>query len=176
MNTSNYRSIEISEHYFVWDIRTITSLIICIAIPLFVGAISALFSRNAMATFDSMNKPPLAPPAWLFPIAWTILYILMGIASFFIVYSVDRSHYIGIVLYLAQLAVNFMWSLIFFRFGAYDFAAIWLGLLIALIVALMINTARYSMPAMLMLIPYVAWCGFAMYLNIGIAMRNPALL
>ena len=78
----------------------------------------------------------------------------------------------GIMLYVVQLAFNFIWSLIFFRMDAYIFAAIWLGILIFLIVALIVNTSKYSMPAMLMLIPYAGWCCFAMYLNIGVAVLN----
>lgn len=163
---------EVSTDHIVWNVWTVITLIICIAIPVCVGAISSYLTKDAMISFGSMNKPPLAPLAWLFPVAWTILYILMGIASFLIFNSNSENRFIGIVLYISQLILNFAWSLIFFRFDAYAFAAVWLVALLVLVVALIINTAKYSMAAMFMLIPYAAWCCFALYLNIGIAMRN----
>ena len=154
------------------SIVMIFSIIICIAIPLIVGIISSFLTKDAQMSFNQMNKPPLSPPGWLFPIVWTILYIVMGIASYLIMTSTDESKFYGIILYFSQLVFNFMWSIIFFRVHAYWFAAIWLALLIMLIVALMVNTLKYSMPAMFMLLPYLLWCCFAMYLNIGIAVRN----
>ena len=172
MNNTRYNNIHVAERSMTWSIKTVVTLIVCIAIPFVVGAIASLLTRDGMISFNFMNKPPLSPPAWLFPVAWSILYILMGIASFFIVISSHESSATGLVLYIVQLAFNFVWSLIFFRFEAYTFSAIWLAMLIALIVALIINTSEYSRPAMYMLIPYAAWCCFAMYLNIGIAIMN----
>ena len=62
-------------------------LIICIAIPLLVGGLSALLTQSSMETFEMVNKPPLSPPGWLFPVVWTILYVLMGIASYLVLTS-----------------------------------------------------------------------------------------
>lgn len=155
-----------------WNAWTVISLIICIAIPLIVGAISSFLTQNAMEAFGNMNKPPLAPPGWLFPVVWTILYILMGVASFLIIKSNDEAHYMGLLIYMVQLVFNFVWSLLFFRLEAYWFAAMWLAVLLIMIIALIINTSKYSMAAMLMLVPYAAWCCFAMYLNVGIAIKN----
>ena len=64
---------------------------ICIAVPLGGGFLISMLTRNTMETFDAFNKPPLAPPAWLFPVAWTILYTLMGLASYFIFYAGFKS-------------------------------------------------------------------------------------
>lgn len=172
MNNTYTYDTEISENRMTCSTRNIVTLIVCIAIPLIVGGISAFFTKDAMYAFNSMNKPPLAPPAWLFPVAWTILYILMGVASFLIYNSVHEDRYIGIMIYIVQLAFNFVWSLLFFNLNAYVFSAIWLAMLLAMIVALIINTSKYSVAAMLMLLPYAAWCCFAMYLNIGIAVLN----
>lgn len=152
--------------------RKIVTLVIFIAIPLIVGAVSALLTREAMASFNSMSKPPLAPPAWLFPVAWTILYILMGIASFLIFRSSHSASRMGLCIYFVQLVFNFVWSLIFFRLNAYVFAAVWLAVLLIMVIMLIINTSKYSKAAMFMLIPYAAWCCFAMYLNVGIAILN----
>lgn len=172
MNKNNKIEKDMMAKQIDWNISTVITLIFCIAAPIIVGTLASFFTQNAMLSFNSMNKPPFAPPAMLFPIAWTILYILMGIASFLIYKSSSESRYMGIMLYVVQLAFNFIWSLIFFRMDAYIFAAIWLGILIFLIIALIINTSKYSIAAMLMLIPYAGWCCFAMYLNIGVAVLN----
>lgn len=172
MNRTYSRYIDNYENYNIWHFRTVITLIICVAIPLIVGGVASIITRSAMISFDSMVKPPLAPPAWLFPIAWTVLYVLMGIASFLIYRSSDDSHYIGMVVYVLQLIFNFVWSLLFFKLNAYTFAFVWLAMLLFMVIALIANTARYSKPAMIMLIPYAAWCGFALYLNIGIAVLN----
>lgn len=173
--SNNYEQMDsdwADNSHIVWNARTVILLIGFIAIPLIVGGISSLLTRNAMMEFNMMVKPPLAPPAWLFPVVWSVLYVLMGIACFLIYESSDESRYAGLVLFSMQLVMNFFWSLIFFRLDAYVLAAAWLALMILLIVALIINTSRYSIPAMIMLIPYGLWCGFAMYLNVGIAALN----
>ncbi len=154
------------------DLGNVTTLIICIAIPLIVGMLSAFFTKDAMGAFDTMNKPPLAPPAWLFPVAWSILYILMGIAGFLILKSDDKERGISICIYFLQLIFNFAWSLIFFNMARYTFAAIWLAILVIMIAVLIVKTSRLSKAAMILLIPYLCWCLFAMYLNIGIAVLN----
>ena len=85
-------------------------LITCIAVPLATGAVSGFFTRNGMKVFAKLNKPPLSPPGWLFPVVWTILFIMMGIASFLIASrpkSRDRDRVLA--LYGIQLAVNFLW-------------------------------------------------------------------
>ena len=78
----------------------------------------------------------------------------------------------GLCIYFVQLVFNFVWSLIFFRLNAYVFAAVWLAVLLIMVIMLIINTSKYSKAAMFMLIPYAAWCCFAMYLNVGIAILN----
>ena len=100
------------------------TLFICIAVPLAVGGLSALISGNAMATFAALEKPPLSPPAWLFPTVWTILYILMGVASYLVVVSdtptAEKNR--ALTVYGAQLAVNFFWSILFFNLSLYLFS------------------------------------------------------
>lgn len=102
-------------------------LITCIAVPLVTGAVSGFFTRNGMKVFAKLNKPPLSPPGWLFPVVWTILFIMMGIASFLIASrpkSRDRDRVLA--LYGIQLAVNFLWPFFFFGAGWYGFAFLWL--------------------------------------------------
>lgn len=147
------------------------TLIICIAIPLAVGVFSALLTRNSMQTFDLINKPKLAPPGWLFPVAWTILYILMGIASYLVVTS-GKPNGAALITYGLQLIFNFFWSIIFFNMNSYLFAFIWLVVLWLLILKTTIKFYRISEPAGYLMIPYLLWVTFAGYLNFSIYLLN----
>ncbi len=92
-------------------------LAVSLAVPLAVGALSAFLTRGSMKAFESLNQPPLSPPGWLFPIVWTVLFILMGIASY-LVYTSGRSHRArrsALDLYSAQLIANFFWPVLFFN-------------------------------------------------------------
>lgn len=155
-----------------WNKMSFVELFICVAIPLLAGGISSALTRNSMVTFVRVAKPPFAPPGWLFPIAWTILYIMMGIASFAIQNSYHELRMYAIALYFVQLIFNFTWSLIFFRAGTYTFAAIWLGIMLVMIITLVIMCRQISMLAFWLLLPYAVWCCYALYLNVGIAVLN----
>ena len=143
----------------------------CIAIPLAVGGISALLTRNSMETFSQLNKPPLSPPGWLFPVVWTVLYILMGIASYLVLTS-DKPNSTALKVYGAQLAFNFLWSIFFFGFGLYFFSFIWLIALWLLILLTIVLFYIISKPAAYLLIPYLLWVTFAGYLNFAIYLLN----
>lgn len=146
-------------------------LIVCIIIPLAVGGISAFLTRNSMQAFETMNKPPLAPPAWVFPVVWTILFILMGIASYLVVVS-GKPNRAALTVYGLQLFFNFLWSIIFFNFEQYLLAFIWLVALWLLILATTILFYRISKPAGYLMIPYLLWVSFAGYLNYAIYLLN----
>ena len=150
------------------------TLLICIAIPLTVGGAAALLTMGSMETFGQLNKPPLSPPAWLFPVVWTLLYTLMGIASYLVVTSHNARQAISnaIGLYAAQLAVNFFWSILFFNFSAYLLSFLWLLLLWGLILATLIAFYRLSPAAGYLLVPYLIWVTFAGYLNFAIYLLN----
>ncbi len=153
---------------------------LAIAVPLGGGLIISLFTRDAMSKFGSFNQPPLAPPAWLFPVAWTILYVLMGLASYFIWKKgydskkvADKSaSRTALIIYGIQLGFNFVWTPFFFSLGWYWFAFAWLLIMWALVVVLMVKAYKISRPAFWMLLPYIIWCTFAAYLNCGIAILN----
>lgn len=150
-------------------------LITCIAIPLAVGSFSALLSQNGMETFDTINKPPLSPPGWLFPIVWTILYTLMGIASYLVLTAEQASQQSkdrALLVYGLQLAFNFGWSLIFFNLEAYLFAFIWLVVLWLLILKTISLFGQISKTAGYLMIPYLLWVTFAGYLNLAIYFLN----
>lgn len=147
------------------------TLIFCIALPLAVGVLSALLTQNSMQTFDLINKPKLAPPGWLFPVAWTILYILMGIASYLVVTS-KKPNGAALITYGLQLIFNFFWSIIFFNLGLYLFAFIWLVILWLLIFKTTVKFFQISEPAGYLMIPYLLWVTFAGYLNLSIYLLN----
>ena len=149
-------------------------LLICVAIPLAVGGLAALLSREGMNVFASLEKPPLSPPGWLFPVVWTILYVLMGIASYLVFTSGADRKTVGAALrvYGFQLAVNFLWPIYFFNFGWYLFSFVWLLLLLLLILVTFARFWKISVPAACLLIPYLIWVVFAGYLNLGVALLN----
>jgi tryptophan-rich sensory protein len=149
-------------------------LFICLLIPLSVGGLSALLTRESMKTFTTLNKPPLAPPRWAFPVVWTILFILMGIASYLIVTSKDTGTSIrtALTVYGIQLLFNFLWSIIFFNLAQYKFAFIWLLLLWIMIFSAILLFFDISKAAGYLMIPYLLWVSFAGYLNLFIYMLN----
>ncbi|MBE5935611.1 MAG: tryptophan-rich sensory protein [Lachnospiraceae bacterium] len=148
-----------------------SSLIIAIAIPLIVGGFSALLTIGNMDIYPELNRPALAPPGFIFPIVWTILYTLMGVASYLIIKS-NRNNSLAIYLYSLQLVFNFFWSIIFFNLQMYLFAFIWLIFLWILILLTIVEFYKISKPAAYLLIPYLVWVTLAGYLNLSIYLLN----
>ena len=147
------------------------NLITCLAIPLAVGSLASLLTQNSMATFNSITKPDLAPPGWLFPVVWTILYILMGIASYLVLTS-GKPNDKALTTYAIKLVFNFFWSIIFFNLELYLFAFIWLILLWLLILKTALLFYQISKPAGYLMVPYLLWVTFAGYLNLAIYLLN----
>ena len=147
------------------------NLITAIAIPLAVGGASALITKNGMKAFETVNQPPLTPPMWLFPVVWTLLFILMGIASYLIVntHAADTKalYYYGI-----QLVLNFFWSIWFFNLSWYLFSFFWLLVLWICILATIISFFPISKKAAYLMVPYLLWVAFAGYLNLGVYLLN----
>lgn len=151
-----------------------TELLIFIIGTELVGALSSLLSGNFSSFYGELVKPPLAPPGILFPIVWAILYGLMGISAYMIYVSdADISEKRkALALYVAQLFVNFMWSIVFFRFEQIG-AAVAVLILLVILVTLMILTFKKTRPlAGYLNIPYLLWVIFAAYLNIGFLILN----
>jgi len=147
--------------------------LICWAIPLAVGGLSALLS-GGMGSYSVMNQPPLSPPGWVFPVVWTILYLLMGEASYRIYTSGADAASVRSALkaYAVQLALNSIWSPIFFGLQMYLLAFF---ILIALWIAIFITLRRFSSideTAANLLLPYLLWVTFAGYLNFGVFLLN----
>ena len=148
-------------------------LLINLAIPLGAGGLAALLS-GGMDTYAALNQPPLSPPGWIFPIVWSILYLMMGYASYRIATSdapADQRKN-ALTFYGIQLFFNFLWPIVFFRLQWYWAAFI---LLLVLWVFIYITMYRFEVidePAENLLIPYLLWVTFAGYLNLGIALLN----
>lgn len=141
-----------------------------IIIPIVLGGIVGLITSKAM-NYSMLNKPPLSPPGFIFPIVWTILYILMGIS-----YGIlDSREYIDFdikSIYFAQLIVNLLWPILFFVFKWRLFAFIWILLLISLVINMIIKFYQKDRVSGLLQIPYLIWLVFAGYLNLFIYFLN----
>ena len=141
------------------------------AIPLAVGGLAALLS-GGMDSYKVMNQPPLSPPGWVFPVVWSILYLLMGEASYRIYTAGEEGARSALTAYAVQLALNFIWPLVFFGGQMYLLAFF---VLIALWIAIFITMRRFSAideTAGNLLLPYLLWVTFAGYLNFGVFLLN----
>ncbi|MBQ9992625.1 MAG: tryptophan-rich sensory protein [Firmicutes bacterium] len=149
-------------------------LFINIFIPLATGGLSALLTKDSMQAFSSLNQPPLSPPGWLFPVVWSILYVLMGIAAYLVTKSKasQAQKNRALWVYSIQLIFNFFWTIIFFNLQQYLLAFFWLTALILLIILTIKSFGSINKKAAYLMIPYLLWCCFAAYLNFGIFLLN----
>lgn len=146
--------------------------LIAIAIPLVVGALSALLCNGSMENFYKLNQPALAPPKWLFPVVWNILFVLMGISCAAIYNARAAGTSSALFLYGAQLFVNFWWSIIYFCWELRLFAFVWILLLIALVIGMIVRFRRIQPWTGYLQLPYLAWLFFAAYLNLQYYLLN----
>lgn len=154
-----------------WNINK-KSLITNIAIPLLVGGISALITGGGFKDYSNVARPALSPPAILFPIVWTLLYILMGISAYIVWERDTTKARLPIAIYAIQLFLNFMWPIFFFSFKAYLFSFIWLLLLWSFVLAMIVVFYKVNRLAGILQIPYLLWLTFAAYLNLGVFLLN----
>ena len=138
------------------------------------GAAAGFLTREGSELYQlSVNKPPYTPPGWLFPVVWALLYLLMAISVSRVALRAEgktRSHALRI--YLMQLAVNFLWPILFFNLQAFGAAFFWLVLLFALVVWMTLSFREIDRRAAWLLLPYLLWLGFAGALNCGVWMLN----
>ena len=142
-------------------------LIVIIIITFVVGSFFSFFTMNNIDTFKELEKP-INVPGILFPIVWSILYLLMSI-SLYIVIDKNRN---SLIIYSIQLIINSLWTLIFFGFGAYLLAFIWIILLLIAIVIMIAKFYNIDKKAAYLNIPYLLWVLVAAYLNLGIYLLN----
>lgn len=152
--------------------KKIEMLLISILLPLAVGMLSALLSGSSRGIYDQINKPALSPPAIVFPIVWTVLYILMGISAYRICSTNEEGTAAAMKLYYLQLGFNFFWSIIFFRFQWFLLAFIWIIALIILVIQMIRQFAKLDKPAAYLQIPYLLWLLFAAYLSFMVYTLN----
>ncbi|MBR5542604.1 MAG: tryptophan-rich sensory protein [Oscillospiraceae bacterium] len=148
---------------------------ISIAAALAVGGLSALLTAGNMNIYSEIVKPPLSPPSVLFPIVWTLLYILMGVGAAMIYLQRDENPEAvrnALITYGISLFFNFFWSIIFFNMQAYLFAFVWIILLWASVLATIIQYRKISTSAAALQVPYLLWITFAAYLNLAIFVLN----
>ncbi len=146
------------------------SLIINLFISLGVGGLSSFLTRDSMDIYKYIILPPGAPPSWLFPIVWIILYILMAISADIIYKNSKGSFALG--LYGLQLIFNFIWPLLFFNGRSFLAAFIWLMILWLLVIFMMIKFYKIKPIAAYLQIPYILWLTYAAYLNLSIYILN----
>lgn len=148
------------------------ALIISLIIPLAVGGLSALLTKNYMNLYETITQPPFAPASWLFPLVWTILYILMGISSYLIVISDSISKTEALTLYVISLVLNFIWSPVFFIGQNYLIAFIILVILWYTVFQMIQAFYKIRPLSAILQIPYLIWLTFAGYLNLAIYFLN----
>jgi tryptophan-rich sensory protein len=153
--------------------KSFKKLLPYLGLPLAVGGLSALLSGN-LPGYRELIRPPLSPPGWIFPVVWTVLYLLMGWASFRVAEAdvpkeVKRQ---GQRFYRLQLLANFLWSPVFFRL---ELRLLAFGILLVLWLLICLTIHRFSAvdeKAGDLLLPYLLWVTFAGYLNLGVALLN----
>lgn len=146
-------------------------LIIIILVTFLIGGFFSFFTMNNMDTFKELAKP-IDVPAVVFPIVWSILYLLMSISYYIVSNSNSKYKDEAKTAYIVQLIINSLWSLIFFGFEAYLLAFIWIIILLISVIIMIVNFYKVNKTAAYLQIPYVLWIIFAGYLNLGIYLLN----
>lgn len=150
--------------------KTISTYIKSIFLPIIIGGIVGIIISKFI-DYDSLNLPPLAPPGILFPIIWTVLYLLMGVS-----YGILKNN--NLVdnktkwIYYIQLGINALWSIFFFVLKWRLFSFVWILLLIIFIVGMIVTFYEKNKYAGILQIPYLFWTLFASYLNLSIYLMN----
>lgn len=146
-------------------------LILIILVTFIVGTFFSWFTMNNMDTFKELNKP-FYIPSMLFPIVWTILYLLMSISFYIVLESNSKFKNKATFVYVIQLVINSLWSLIFFGFEAYFLSFIWIIILAVVVIIMMYKFYKVDKRASYLNIPYILWIFFAGYLNLSIYFLN----
>lgn len=138
-----------------------------------VGTVAGLLTTLGMEKYSAVEKPALTPPEIVFPIVWTILYALMavGAARVWLTEESEEKDK-GLKLYVVQLGMNFLWSILFFNFQAYGFSFFWLLGLLSVIVLMTLTFYKSDRIAAYLQIPYILWVSFAGYLNFMVWLLN----
>lgn len=147
-------------------------LIPCLILSIGTGGLAAIIISGNIYYYDMLDKPPLAPMPMLFPIVWTVLYILMGIAHYVVHISTSAERQNSVKLYYTQLVFNFLWPILFFKFKMLFLSVICILVLLIFVLKTVKSFYKISHTAGNLMIPYTVWLIFATYLNIGVWILN----
>lgn len=143
-----------------------------IIITILIGTLPSIFIFKNMNVYGQLNKPPFSPPSIVFPIFWTIFYILMGISIYRIVQKNPKDVSEAKLIYYVQLITNALWTPIFFGFKEYFLAFLWIIMLIVFVSAMIIKFYKIDKISSYIQVPYLIWLIFAAYLNFGVVVLN----
>ena len=149
------------------------SLITLLAATIGAGVVVGFLTQQDKTFYADLIKPVFAPPGWLFPVAWTLLYATMALSMWLVLRAGGPERFIMLGLYIAQLAVNLFWPYLFFMQQALGLAFFWLVLLWLLTAIMLYQFWKVQRIAGYLLIPYQLWLTFAAVLNFTIAKLNP---
>ena len=152
------------------NVKIFRSRAIAVAIPLGLGALVGFIT--GAGRYETMYHPPLSPPAWLFPVAWSLLYVLMGTASWLVWRNNSKYRDGALKIYAMQLMVNLIWPFLFFSWGAYLMAFLWILLLGYLIYWTWKDFSQIDTRAGSLIFIYFLWVIYAGYLNLVIAIHS----
>jgi len=151
----------------------LTKLLTYIVTAELVGALSTLVAGgNFKEFYISLEMPPIAPPAWVFPVAWALLYALMGTAAYLVSIPDNGVAKDALFVYSTQLFINFLWSPVFFGLGSLVGGVAVAALLLAAVIVTIVVFAKRNDTAALLLVPYLIWSAYALYLSIGFLVLN----
>ncbi len=148
------------------------SFLYSFVITFIFAALGGIVTYIGMPKFENVQQPPLSPPSYLFPIVWSILFLLMSVSAAIIYDSDNETSAKALFIYTIQLTLNFWWCVLFFGFRLYFFSFIWLLLLLLTVFVMTVLFYRINKLAGLIQIPYMIWLGFAAYLNFGVWFLN----
>lgn len=153
--------------------QRLTNILLFIVGTELVGAVSAILAGGGFGTFyGTILQPPLAPPGWLFPVVWAVLYAVMGFSAYLVWSSKKPGRGRALLLFMAQLAVNFLWSPVFFGLKWFGVAAVLALVLLALAGGMVFCFFKVNQLAAFLNIPYLAWLLYASYLAVGVWFLN----
>ena len=147
--------------------RILKNNFVILGLTFALPGIMALLIRNSFSVYNSLIQPKLAPPSYLFPLAWSILYFLMSIAIIFV-----KNNDKCLKIYYIQLLFNIIWTPIFFLFSNYLLALIDLLVLLGTVIYMTYIFYKENKNIIILLIPYIFWLLFALYLNFFIVLNN----
>ena len=156
----------------MYVLKKLGILLLCLFIPLFTGGLAGLLTASDGGMYETIDRPPLSPPGWLFPVGWIILYTLMGLATYIAVTRGKGRSTLWMVLYGITIALNFVWPFLFFKARAFMLSFLWILLMWAVGFVLTRELWLKQKAAGVLLLPYMAWLSFAAYLCYGIATLN----